>query len=90
MSVITSTFVVPNAHGLHARPAALLAATAARYVSRISVKNGGGFVDGKSVIELLVIGAAKGTRLTVVAEGPDAGVAMNHIKCLFDESFGES
>ncbi|MFA5042821.1 MAG: HPr family phosphocarrier protein [Kiritimatiellia bacterium] len=89
MPKISSRFIVPNAFGMHARPAALFAKTAVRYEASISVRNGGGFVDGKSIIELLAIGAVQGTPLTVVADGIDAAEAMQAIQCLFADAFGE-
>lgn len=89
MARIRSSLIVSNTYGLHARPAALFVKTASRYVSSISIKNGGGFIDGKSVIDLLCIGAEKGTRLTIVADGPDAREAMEEIQSLFNSSFGE-
>lgn len=89
MAKISSNFVVANTHGLHARPAMLLAKAAGRYQAEVSIRNGGGFVDGKSVLALLSIGASQGTKLTVVAEGCDAQEAMREIKDLFAASFGE-
>jgi phosphotransferase system HPr (HPr) family protein len=87
--MITSDFIVTNTYGLHARPCTLFAKAAGRYASSIRIKNGGGFVDGKSIMDLLCVGAEKGTLLTVIAKGPDAGEAMREIKSLFDSSFGE-
>jgi len=89
MPVVQSSFVVTNALGMHARPSALFAKTAARYDARVSVRNGGGFVDGKSILDLLTIGAQKGTKLTVVADGSDADALMQDIRGLFDAAFGE-
>lgn len=89
MPIVQSSFVVTNALGMHARPSALFAKTAACYDARISVRNGGGFVDGKSILELLMIGAQKGTELTVVADGCDADAAMQEIRGLFGTAFGE-
>ena len=89
MPMVSSNFVVPNKYGMHARPAALFAKTAGRYEADIRVKNGSGFVDGKSVINLLAMGAEKGARLTVVADGRDARKAMEEITFLFAASFGE-
>ncbi|MDD5677021.1 MAG: HPr family phosphocarrier protein [Kiritimatiellae bacterium] len=89
MATVRSNFVVPNAFGLHARPSALFAKTAGRYKACVRVKNGDRVVDGKSILELLMIGATQGSRLTVVAEGYDADAAMKDIQNLFATAFGE-
>ncbi len=89
MSMVSSSFVVRNKFGMHARPAAMFARRAQRYEANINVKNGSGYVNGKSILELLTIGAKKGTLLTVVADGCDADEAIKNIKGLFSRAFGE-
>ena len=89
MPTVSSRFVVPNTCGIHARPAAMFVKTANRYEASISIRNGGGHYNGKSILDLLSIGAEKGTQLTVVADGCDADAAIKEIQCLFAGRFGE-
>ena len=69
---------VVNRNGLHARPASLLVELAKGFQSEISIVTDGHEVDGKSILEVLSLAAARGTMLEVRAEGmtslePDAG-----------------
>ncbi len=61
--------------GLHARPAAQFVEAAAGFRSTIVVVAEGGRANGKSILELLALGAAPGSRLTIVATGDDANEA---------------
>ncbi len=81
--------VVANAHGLHARPADLLAREARRWQSRIELVADAQRVDGKSILEVLTLAAEAGTRLVVEATGPDAGEALEAISRLFELKFNE-
>lgn len=90
MATISSRFVVPNLLGMHARPAALFVKRARRYEAEVRVKNGPALVDGKSIMDLLSIGATQGAILTVVVEGRDADAAMADLHALFASAFDES
>ena len=87
---------VSNPQGLHARPADLFARLANRFQSTIEVIKDGQRVDGKSILEVLTLAAARGTRLMIVARGNDAQEAVdalghlveleNPVEALADES----
>jgi phosphocarrier protein FPr/phosphocarrier protein len=62
--------------GLHARPAALLAAAAKAFASSIEIGLDGRKASAKSPVSLLTLGSRWGSRLTVVADGPDAAEAL--------------
>jgi phosphotransferase system HPr (HPr) family protein len=85
-----------NRIGLHARPASLLAETARRFASQIALVGvegtelAGKRADAKSVLDLLFFGPSPGTDLDVVAEGPDAEVAVRSIEELFARRLGDS
>src|SRR3990167_4552350 len=66
-----------NADGLHARPATRLAEIANGYSADIRVKAKDKEVNGKSVIELLTLGAERGTDIRIVADGSDAADALD-------------
>ncbi len=83
------TFVVENKLGLHARPAALFVQTTHKFQSQIRVLKDGQEVDGKSIMGILTLAAEKGSRLTVVAEGPDESEALNQLEDIFKRKFDE-
>ncbi len=62
--------------GLHARPAGQFVTLAARFESEIEVGRGGEWVSGRSVLSILSLAAAKGTRVRIRASGPDAEAAV--------------
>ncbi len=80
---------VANEQGLHMRPAYLFAETAARFESQIEVVKDDLRIDGKSVLSILTLGAAKGTRLELNATGPDAAEAVNTLSRLMETGFPE-
>jgi phosphocarrier protein HPr len=81
--------VVANTQGLHARPANLIMKLANQYQSRIELIKGNERVDGKSILEILTLGAAPGTTLVIEATGPDAEAAVEALVTLFASKFAE-
>ena len=70
---------VKNAHGLHARPAAVFVQTASQFKSSIILRNisrAGKEVNAKSIMEVLMAGVDQGARIELVAEGEDAEDAV--------------
>lgn len=80
---------VLNEQGLHARPAARLAQEAQRFASRVSLVVDEAEVDAKSILDILSLAAAKGTRIVVRGAGDDARDAVEHIAVLFNNRFKE-
>jgi len=80
---------IQNTLGLHVRPSAEFAGTAAKFKSRVSVLKDGQTVNAKSSIDLLTLAAVEGTRLTLRAEGDDADQAVEALSKLIDSKFGE-
>jgi phosphotransferase system HPr (HPr) family protein len=68
--------------GLHARPAAEFAATAARFDSEVRLCRRDREVDAKSVLLLLTLDVRQGDRVVVVAEGVDADAAVDALSRL--------
>ncbi len=87
---LTREVVVPNALGLHARAAARFVQTAARFAAQIRVSRGERTVDGKSLMGVLLLAAARGTTLQIHADGPDAGAALDALAALVAGGFGEA
>ncbi len=80
---------VLNRLGLHARAAARFVHLANRFSSRITVVKDGTRVDGKSILGLLTLAAAKGTRLRLAADGDDEREAVDKLADLVRNRFGE-
>lgn len=80
---------VVNRLGLHARAAAKLVHTAAAFHSRVHLLKDGEEVDAKSILGILLLAAAQGTRLMVRCDGPDEGGAVEAVHQLFAGGFDE-
>ena len=80
---------VINKLGLHARAAAKVVSVASRYNSIILVLHKTQTIDAKSIMGLLMLGAAKGSRITFRVEGDDEQQAMDELKDLFSHRFDE-
>jgi phosphocarrier protein len=76
---------ISNEYGLHARPASLLANTASQYTSEIRIIKEGKEVNAKSIMNLLLLAAGKGTIIDVTAEGTDDNDALEAIRFLIEE-----
>jgi phosphotransferase system HPr (HPr) family protein len=84
---------VKNKVGLHARPAALFVQTANRFQSKVKVKNltaTGDFVDAKSIIMVLTLGVMKDHEVLIQTDGPDSDAALDALKVLIENNFGEA
>lgn len=81
--------VVPNRLGLHARAAAKLVQLSNQFSSRITLEKEGERADAKSIMEVLMLAAAKDTLLTVTADGQDEAVALDEVLRLINDKFGE-
>ncbi|HEY4641579.1 MAG TPA: HPr family phosphocarrier protein [Thermoanaerobaculia bacterium] len=80
---------IKNKLGLHARAAAKLVHTAARFKSDIKIRKGEEEVDGKSILGILLLAAGRGSVITVRANGDDENEAMDAIQELIDRKFDE-
>lgn len=87
--VIEQRFVIGNELGLHARAATRFVQVANRFSAQVEVEKDGHKVNGKSIMGVLMLVAAKGTIITVRSEGTDAQEAMEAIGALFRSKFGE-
>lgn len=85
----TKSFTVTNKLGFHLRVASLLVQTADQFSSEIHLIKDGSTVSGKSITEILSLGAVTGSRITVTTKGPDASSAMEALEKLFVDKFGE-
>jgi phosphocarrier protein HPr len=89
--MIRQSVLVSNTLGLHARAAAKLVRLASRFSSEIHLSRADANqqIDSKSILGVLMLAAAKGTRLVISIDGRDEVEAGNAILQLFESKFGE-
>jgi phosphocarrier protein HPr len=80
---------IVNKKGLHARASAKFVQTVERFRATVTVTRCGETVGGRSIMGLLTLAAAKGTTITVTAEGDDAAESLQAIADLVAGRFGE-
>ena len=80
---------IKNKLGLHARAAAKLVHTAARFKSDIKIRKGEEEVDGKSILGILLLAAGRGSTVRVKADGDDERDALDAVEKLIDAKFDE-
>jgi phosphocarrier protein HPr len=81
---------IANKNGLHARPAAEIVKTAAKFKADITLVRDELEVNGKSIMGVMMLAAEYGSTLTLRADGPDAEQALSAIATLIENKFGES
>ena len=80
---------VVNQLGMHARAAAKFVHLATRYTARVRVSRDGREMDGKSIMGILLLTAARGTTITISADGIDEADAVAALAALVQAGFGE-
>jgi len=78
-----------NKRGLHARASAKFVQCAERYNAQILVERDGQSVAGTSIMGLMMLAAAPGTSIRIIASGPDAAAALGALTALIQSRFGE-
>ncbi|HUU33513.1 MAG TPA: HPr family phosphocarrier protein [Vicinamibacterales bacterium] len=86
---MTETVTIVNQLGLHARAAARFVQLAGRFRSKVRVTRDGRQVDGKSIMGILLLAAAKGAVITISADGIDEADALQSLAALVRTGFGE-
>ncbi len=81
--------LVTNQLGMHARAAARFVKTAARYEAVVTVTRGETTIDGKSILGLLFLAAAKGSRLRIHTSGREAAPALEALTRLVQQGIGD-
>jgi phosphocarrier protein len=76
LAVASRMVTVANTQGLHARPVMRFVDLASQFESRVRVRKGKCIVDGKNPMEMMLLEATRGTELEILAEGKDAGEAL--------------
>jgi phosphotransferase system HPr (HPr) family protein len=73
---LRGTVVIVNPNGLHMRPAMAFARAAQGFQSNVTVRHGEHAINGKSLIEVMLLAAEPGTELVVEVSGSDAQSAL--------------
>lgn len=87
--MIRRPVTIINKLGLHARATAKLVATASAHDSSIRLQGKGRDVDAKNIMQVMMLAASQGTKLELVAEGPDENEAVEALVELINDYFGE-
>ncbi|MGA0871851.1 MAG: HPr family phosphocarrier protein [Phycisphaerales bacterium] len=87
----TIRVAISNRLGLHARPATAFAQAAGRFKAAVRVRRAetDEWVDGKSIMQMLMLAATAGTILEIEANGADGDAATKELKALVERHFDE-
>jgi phosphocarrier protein HPr len=88
VSAVTRTYRITNELGMHMRAAAAFVQTANRFAADVEVEKDGQRVNGKSLMGVLLLAAAKGTEISLTCRGRDAEAALNALGSLIQSKFG--
>jgi phosphocarrier protein len=86
----TKELLVQNKMGIHARPAAMIVRVTNKFKSEVLVEKDEEQVNGKSIMGLMMLAAAKGTKVKFIATGEDAPAMLAEIEALFAKKFDEA
>ena len=87
MKTVEVTLINPV--GLHARPAAFFVQTAQEFTSEIIIECNNRSADGKSLLDILTLGAVKGTTIKITVNGTDEAESINKLIAIVKDGLGE-
>lgn len=80
---------VTNKLGIHARPASMIVKSATKFSSDIFIIKESMTADAKSIMSVMMLAAAKKSKLIIQADGKDEEDAVEAIADLFRINFNE-
>jgi phosphocarrier protein HPr len=89
MSRCQRTVLIENRRGLHARASMAFVTLATGQPVELTVEKDGASASGTSILDLMMLGAAKGDSITISAEGDGAEAAVQALAELVEARFGE-
>lgn len=91
MTRLSRSATIVNVKGLHARASAKFVTFVSRLPEgiKVEVEKDGQFVTGTSIMGLMMLGAAKGSEITIHVEGDQAELAIEKLIGLVVDGFGE-
>jgi phosphocarrier protein len=87
--MLRKTVTIVNKLGLHARAATKLVRLASSFESEVQLKRQQREVNGKSIMGVMLLAAAKGIDIELIVSGTDEETAMNDLSALIENRFGE-
>ena len=87
--MLRKTVTIVNKLGLHARAATKLVRLASSFESEVQLKRQQREVNGKSIMGVMLLAAAKGVDIELIVSGTDEETAMNDLSALIENRFGE-
>lgn len=87
--MIKQDIIIINKLGLHARASTKLTQTASQFAAEIWIERNGRKVNAKSIMGVMMLAAAKGSTVTIEANGEDEIAAMVALEALINNYFGE-
>lgn len=90
MNAVNKELTIVNRLGLHARAAAALVKVASQFDCEVTITKDGQAVNGKSILGLMTLAAAKGSTIVVGCNGRDQGSALRAIEDVVANRFGEA
>ena len=87
--MLQKEFEIVNKLGLHARASALFVKTASKFTSDVRLAREAVEVNGKSIMGIMMLAAAKGSTVRLTVEGVDEVEAMEEIGALINDGLGE-
>ena len=87
--MIKQDIIIINKLGLHARASTKLTQTASQFAAEIWIERNGRKINAKSIMGVMMLAAAKGSTVTLEANGEDEMAAMAALEALINNYFGE-
>ena len=87
--MIQEPLTIINKLGLHARAAAKLVTLACSFKSDIQLQCKGKTANGKSIMSVMMLAAAKGSEITFIIHGPDESTAFSALNQIINHRIDE-
>ena len=81
-----NSYTIRDEAGIHARPAGALVSLVKQFDAQVYLTANGKTVRADSILEIMSLGAAKGTKITVRAEGPQKNEALRAVKRFMEDT----
>ena len=81
--------IIINKLGLHARASAKFVSLASEFAAEIMLKRNSQQINGKSIMGIMMLAAAKGAEIEICADGEDEKKAIESLTELVSDRFGE-
>jgi phosphocarrier protein HPr len=87
--MLKTSIAISNKLGLHARASAKLTKLASGFRCEIHLSRKDRRVNAKSIMGVMMLAAGLGTTIEIETDGPDEAEAMNALKAMIADKFGE-